>query len=385
MPPGVAGVVVRAVVRALRRWMRRCPRFYFGLEKILLDPKALRRCPAVYIRFIAGGRNWIDLRGPEGGVGKGWQTRKPSDAHRPRYKADLNSGEIWRLDRTGKPCQLMASHSMDKNNPSGYRQMSLSFPGSKQKTFLVHAILCWAAHGAMPDGCVSVDHTDGNPSNNAAYNLEWVSAKQQAANRRKAVSKPMLPFFQEPGEVLYRFLGSPELAYAGPSLEFTSLGRIVRGGKLSQATKVDSGGYPQISVKDLGTQQVHRLAWSAYYGPDAEVPGVIDHRDGDKKNFGKDNLRESNKSHNATAAHDAGAFDGTKRARQAVQVFADRTGRAEPWLYDGATPAVFDSQTAAAKALGAPQGHISQSIRKGHAFTADVAGVKTKVWACAAG
>ena len=133
---------------------------YFTTGRV--DVKALRRCPEVYLRYIKGGKHWVALPSPEDC--KGWQARKAVDGQPLRYKADLNSGEIWRVDSDGTPCKRMAACPLDKTNPKGYWQISLTFPGSKkQKTFLVHSLLCWAAHGPMPDGCSSVDHNDGHP------------------------------------------------------------------------------------------------------------------------------------------------------------------------------------------------------------------------------
>ena len=351
------------------------PKVYFAAGRV--DVKALRRCPEVYLRYLQGGKNWVELRTPEDC--KGWQAREAVDGQPLRYKADLNSGEIWRVDSDGAPRKRMTACPLDKKNPKGYWRISLSFPGSKKRrTFLVHTLLCYAAHGAMPDGCVSVDHINNQRNGNAAYNLVWSSAKQQAANRRPAVHKPLLPFVQEPGEVLYPYLGSPGVAYAGvlPSLVFTSFGRIVRNGKLSQATTVGGGGYPTIKVHGQGMQLVHRLAWAAYY-PGKEVPDIINHINHDKLDWSKDNLERSDNSHNATAAHDSGAFAGTQRERQAVRVFENSDGEGEP-------SGVYESQLAAAKALGITQGSISSSIREKSWFTGTKDGVKTKLWACAA-
>ena len=347
-----------------------------AVRRVRVDVEALRRCPEVYLRYIKGGKNWVALPTPEDC--KGWQARKAVDGQPLRYKADLNSGEIWRVDSNDTPCKLMAACPMNKKNPKGYWKINLTFPGSKKKkNFYVHSLLCWAAYGAMPDGCTSVDHKDRNPSNNKAFNLSWASVKQQAANMRPRVHKPLLPFVQEPGEVLFSYLGSPGAApYAGPSLILTSLGRIVRNGKLSQATSIGSGGYPQIKVHGQGMQNVHRLAWAAYY-PGEEVPDVINHKDGDRLNWSKDNLERSDSSHNATAAHDSGAFAGTKSERQAVRVFANSDGEGEP-------SGVYESQCAAAKALGTTRGSIHTSIREKSWFKGSVADVKKKLWAFAA-
>ena len=318
----------------------------------------------------AASRAWRDLPSPEDC--KGWQARAARDGQPLRYKADLNSGEIWKVDGDGTPCKLMSIRAMDKTNVDGYYLINLTFPGAKQKKFLLHSLVCWAAKGPMPLGCSSVDHLDRNPKNNKAINLSWASAKRQAANRRPGGGKKMLPFVQEPDEVLFQYLGSPGVgAYSGPSLVFTSLGRIVRDGKLSQAISVDGGGYPRIGVQGR-KKQVHRLAWAAYH-PGEEVPRVIDHINGIKTDWRESNLRASNSSHNATAAHDIGAFAGTKTERQAVRIFANRERQGETWLYG--------SLAAAAKALGANRGNICRSVRVGCAFTGTRDGVKTKFWA----
>ena len=276
-------------------------------RRVQVDVEALRRCPEAHLRA------WCDLPTPEDC--KGWQARAARDGQPLRYKADLNSGEIWKVDGDGTPCKLMSIRAKDNTDVDGYYLISLTFPGAKRKTFLLHALICYAAHGRMPLGCSSVDHLDRHRKNNKAINLSWASATQQAANQRPGGCKKMLPFVQEPGEILFQYLGSPAKPYSGPSLVFTSTLRIVRGGKLSQAISVDSSGYPRIGVQGR-MQYVHRLAWAAYH-PGEEVPKVIDHINGIKTDWSESNLRASNSSHNGTAAHDIGAYAGTKTERAA--------------------------------------------------------------------
>lgn len=58
---------------------------------------------------------------------------------------------------------------------TGYPQVTLRHNGLQVQR-LVHRIV--AEHFVAPvDGCTQVNHIDGNKSNNAAANLEWVSAK----------------------------------------------------------------------------------------------------------------------------------------------------------------------------------------------------------------
>ena len=54
--------------------------------------------------------------------------------------------------------------------------------------FAVHRLVAWAFHGPPPAGAPVVNHIDGNPSNNAPENLEWVSQRENMlrATRRRA-------------------------------------------------------------------------------------------------------------------------------------------------------------------------------------------------------
>lgn len=58
----------------------------------------------------------------------------------------------------------------------GYCSLSLS-KNNKYKSYLVHRLVC-IAFIPNPENKPQVNHIDGNKSNNNAFNLEWVSSKE---------------------------------------------------------------------------------------------------------------------------------------------------------------------------------------------------------------
>ena len=329
-------------------------------------------------------QRWRDLEFPVGGFGAGgdWK-RRASSGEATAYEIDTELGLVRR-----RGAEEVTALSKRKE----YVNITLSVLPEKgfqlQKCFQLHSLVCWAAHGPMPRGCSSVDHIDRDPKNNADWNLRWASAKEQASNKNHGKRKAMLPFVRMPDEEMHEFRGFPGFAYAGPSLVITTAGRIVRSGKLSQAESLQNG-YPVIAVKGLGMKKMHRIAWSAYYGADAAVPEVINHRDGNTENFAKANLEKSDSSHNRAHAHDIGSYDGGKRQRQPVVLRLTSSETGEVWQYDGVNDAEFPSQHAAARALVAAgvcaladvRGSINSSISKKCSFAVLVGGVPARAWA----
>lgn len=64
------------------------------------------------------------------------------------------------------------------SNALGYRQVRLH-----GKSYYVHRIIWVIIHGEISPH-MEVDHIDGNPSNNAIYNLRLVTASQNARNQK---------------------------------------------------------------------------------------------------------------------------------------------------------------------------------------------------------
>lgn len=304
---------------------------------------------------------WTDINYPLDGFARGWQAR-PASLETTPYQIDTSSGAVRRRDG----CFVSA-----KTNAQGYKEVGLRVP--ERKFILVHGLVCWVAHGPRPAGKTSVDHVDRVRGNNHRDNVRWASPKDQAENRgNKGGRKRLLPFDLQEGEAVYAFRGRPGLEYTGPLLQFTSLGRIIRQGRVSQIQRIP-GQYPKLGVVGFGDKtksvKVHIMAWSAYHGPAAAVPEVINHKDHDPSNFRPDNLEASSHAHNARAAHDAGRHDHTQSKRQRLLVADADSGDAV---------GVYASQTEAARILRANQGSISQSLKSKKPFKAIIDGISRR-------
>ena len=70
------------------------------------------------------------------------------------------------------------------NPVSGYRGITCKING-RDKTFSVHVLVCETFHGEKPFPEAQVRHLDGNPLNNAASNLKWGTAAENAADTRR--------------------------------------------------------------------------------------------------------------------------------------------------------------------------------------------------------
>lgn len=69
-----------------------------------------------------------------------------------------------------------------KDKRTGYIQARLC-KENNARTLLLHRLVCEAFHGPAPKGKPQVAHADGSRDNNAADNLRWASAKENAADR----------------------------------------------------------------------------------------------------------------------------------------------------------------------------------------------------------
>ena len=66
------------------------------------------------------------------------------------------------------------------NGPHGYQKVNISMHG-KEKLISVHRLVA-EAFIPNPDNKPEVNHKDGNKKNNAVWNLEWVTSKENIAH-----------------------------------------------------------------------------------------------------------------------------------------------------------------------------------------------------------
>lgn len=104
--------------------------------------------------------------------------------------------EVW-VQCPRFPAYLVSSHGRFKRVDSGfvmkggkeingYSVAQLTLDG-RQRVVLAHRLVCEAFHGKSPNGMNVVNHIDGNKTNNAASNLEWVSSSENAKHSWRMV------------------------------------------------------------------------------------------------------------------------------------------------------------------------------------------------------
>jgi len=89
---------------------------------------------------------------------------------------------VSNLGRVKNPKGLLIKSG---DNGGGYRYIFYRTKENKSKRTYVHRLVA-AYFLKSEDGCIYVNHKDLNKENNAADNLEWVTAKQNTAHGIKA-------------------------------------------------------------------------------------------------------------------------------------------------------------------------------------------------------
>lgn len=110
-------------------------------------------------------------------------------------------GEVWKnvpvdgldekikVSNKGRVQLVNGKRTYGDKGKRGYMSTSVVVH-EKKKTVKVHTYVCMAFHGENPYDKPSVDHLDGNKSNNVAENLEWSTPNKQARSwRRKVIIK----------------------------------------------------------------------------------------------------------------------------------------------------------------------------------------------------
>lgn len=66
-------------------------------------------------------------------------------------------------------------------NKRNYAEVTFWLNG-KKRDFMVHFLVCSSFNGVRPNNTYEVDHIDGNPMNNKAKNLRWVTHMENMHN-----------------------------------------------------------------------------------------------------------------------------------------------------------------------------------------------------------
>lgn len=137
------------------------------------------------------------------------QKQKPQDQQQEVWKPCpgfttthevSNLGRLRSIDRICKtsrgPRRMNGKVlAIDYTHQQDYAGLQLSVNGVKKRK-TVHSLVARAFHGAPPgpvgsrSGEYTVDHVDGDKTNNCADNLEWVTSDE---NRRRAIERGTIP------------------------------------------------------------------------------------------------------------------------------------------------------------------------------------------------
>lgn len=142
---------------------------------------------------------------------------KPIKGYEGRYCVS-NMGRIMSLERNVRSRGKIKQRIMKQCNArKGYKTVSLYIDG-KRKRNIVHRLVA-EAFIPNPNNYNQVNHIDENKSNNAAYNLEWCTAKQNMnhgtrAERTRAKAQKKVLKIDELGNVVSVYLSAKEAADA---------------------------------------------------------------------------------------------------------------------------------------------------------------------------
>lgn len=111
-----------------------------------------------------------------------------------------------------------------KTDKSGYKRVTLWKQG-ESTTVLVHRLVC-AAFNPNPDNLPDVNHIDGDPSNNCADNLEWITplGNLMHAFEHKLNKNPDPVLLRDPstGQIQYFYSYSEACRFLGRSHGYIS-------------------------------------------------------------------------------------------------------------------------------------------------------------------
>ena len=294
--------------------------------------------------------------------------------------------------------------------PFGYRQASVN-----GKTHLVHRLVAKAFLPPPPsEKHTQVMHIDGDPANNRADNLGWVTrsenrlhASDTNAKRKSGAPKKSKPVLgrrhgseewveyasasaaaralglaqggvsgccrgktKRTGEYEFEWAPPAEDQHDRPGEEWrevqlecgatrsvSNLGRVRTAiGIIHEGCDSRGGGYLRVQINGKH-HYVHRLVALAFLGPPpSENHTMVMHIDSNSANNRADNLEWVTPSENSQHAHDTNAERKSSAPKRSKPVLGRRHGSEEEWVE-------YASGTAAARALGLKRVSVSACCR----------------------
>ena len=295
--------------------------------------------------------------------------------------------------------------------PDGYRDARISGKNHKVHRLVANAFL----PPPRSEEQTQVTHIDGNPANNRADNLKWVTRSESSrhsfdtnAERKSGASKQSKPVLgrrhgsegewveyasmsaaaralglqqsgvsaccrgrlKRTGEYEFKLaplaedqLDRPGEEWREVQLECGLFGRVSSHGRVRTARGIvtegseSRGGYITVSIINGKTHRVHRLVAKAFLPPPpSEEHTQVNHKDNNPTNNRSDNLEWVTRSGNTQHSHDTNAERKSSAPKKSKPVLGRRHGSDGEWVE-------YESTQAAARALALKQGSVSACCR----------------------
>lgn len=187
-------------------------------------------------------------------------------------------GTVWNL-KTNK----QVKGTLARNE---YHSVQIVVNG-KRKSFMTHRLVA-QAFCENPNNYTIVHHKDGNRYNDAASNLEWVTAQKNAREAKEHAVREVIKKKIELDDNwrCLSWIGDNFYISKDGEVWNSKTGRMIEGG--------ERNGYIRVTLKNK-RYSVHCLVFEAFYG---YRPQYIDHIDGNRANNKLENLREITQSDN---------------------------------------------------------------------------------------
>jgi hypothetical protein len=119
-------------------------------------------------------------------ITSGKKSKGKTNGEEKLYKIKQEGLENYRITKSGKIWNTTTKKFIGTKSVNGYYRIVCS-----AGTFAIHRLVALTfVKNPDPENKINVDHIDGNPKNNNASNLEWVTQKENTERHKKQISHP---------------------------------------------------------------------------------------------------------------------------------------------------------------------------------------------------
>ena len=185
-----------------------------------IDPRLTRVCRWLFRTFLFTGSLILSVNMQN-------EIWKPAAGLETRYEAS-NLGRIRSIpliiyDKRNRPL-VVKGKVLSYGNTRNYKSISLRIGVGTKKTFLVHRVIA-ATFVPNPENKPEIDHIDGNPHNNRADNLRWVTHKE---NQNMPILKQRMGNAKRGDKCYFYGKRNLEVVNARPIMQMDLQGNVIK-------------------------------------------------------------------------------------------------------------------------------------------------------------